>query len=79
MALRKPLELREGDKVDLTVAISQGRINVSEHTALIAESEYAVVDCVKQETDDCVLVHFRNFPSIGFPIDKPLIAIRPKR
>ena len=43
-----------------------------EHEARCFEFDYAIVDSVEQETDDCFRVDFENSDSIGFPVNHEL-------
>lgn len=63
--MRPVKDLLPGDRVDL----ESDRYADPDHDDIGYECEYAIVEEVIQETDDCVLVHFASTPSIGFPTD----------
>lgn len=60
--------LQPGDRIDLEndlFADTEGTSDFHTHY----ESEFAVVDEVVRETEDCICVYFESTPPVGFPPD----------
>lgn len=56
-------DLKPGDMIDLEGDLFADPERADPYLA----SQYATVDCIEQETRDCVRVDFEEGPSIGFP------------
>jgi len=64
-------DLLPGDAVDLEIGPC---IPADENLAV--KYEYGIVECVEQETPECVVVHFQNgFPSYAYPTGTVLTVV----
>lgn len=68
-------DIREGDLIDVV-----GWAWADEQDQMTAEHEYAVVGGedgpYEVESDECVRIDFENFPSYGWPINRPITVQR---
>lgn len=70
MILKRVMDLRVGDLIDLEGdPYADPKTDPSTEPHPFWTYEYAKVDDLDLETDDCLRVDFENGPSCGFPID----------